>query len=54
MRLSGENVAALFVENAGNRRHRSLPIQAVLSRAAIELRMRLQDGVIKFIFVEAN
>jgi hypothetical protein len=30
------------------------PIRAVLSRAAVELKMRLQHGVIKFIFVEAN
>jgi len=30
------------------------PIQAALSRAAVKLKMRPQDGVIKFIFVEVT
>ena len=54
VRLSGENVAPLFVKNAGNC-HRSLPYSGGLESGRRRIaEMRPQHGAIKFIFVEAN
>ncbi len=55
MRLSGENVAPLFIKNAGNCVIRSLPYSGGLESGRRRIgKMRPQDGVIKFIFVEAH